>query len=205
VRRVQALGAGRRGAATQRKRIQRKRVGSRDRENGVVLAHQDPRGAGEGKGTEGEVRACEGKKGQGETRGEGQYFPITTFRLPVCPYSYQKGLLPCLFTHTQYERLTLSFLSSQEAVAAARRARAANRKTTRWSLFITKKTPSSEKVEQKAEVIDFALNLGVGGGESSEEFWSTSSSDESDDESYRAATGRHACQVRVFFPKPNAV
>jgi len=24
----------------------------------------------------------------------GTYFPITTFRLPVCPYSYQKGLLP---------------------------------------------------------------------------------------------------------------
>ena len=72
-------------------------------------------------------------------------------------------------------------------------------------LILWKKTPSSEKVEQKAEVFDFALNLGVGGGESSEEFWSTSSSDESDDESYRAATGRHACQVPKPFPKPNAV
>ena len=46
----------------------------------------------------------------------GEYFPITTFRLPDCPYSYQKGLfsLPLLFVHTsRYTKLTLSFVSYQ--------------------------------------------------------------------------------------------
>jgi|TARA_B110000259_G_scaffold97206_1_gene112361 serine/threonine protein kinase len=48
----------------------------------------------------------------------GTYFPITTFRLPDCPYSYQKGLLPLsvcpyitiyktdIFYHNQERRTT---------------------------------------------------------------------------------------------------
>ena len=33
---------------------------------------------------------------------KGTYFPPTTFRLPDCPYSYQKGLLPLPITLTVY-------------------------------------------------------------------------------------------------------
>jgi hypothetical protein len=47
----------------------------------------------------------------------GKYFPITTFRLPDCPYHTIPCLLkhitryPSLFTQTHHDRLTLSFSS----------------------------------------------------------------------------------------------
>jgi hypothetical protein len=43
----------------------------------------------------------DGVLGAGAHSDYGTYFPFTTFRLPDCPYSYQKGLLP-LITLTVY-------------------------------------------------------------------------------------------------------
>jgi len=47
----------------------------------------------------------------------GKYFPITTFRLPDCPYSYQKGL-PSALTRTHYERLTPFYFTIRQPVVA---------------------------------------------------------------------------------------
>ena len=83
--------------------------------------------------------------------------------------------------------------AARDAAVAAKKAA---RKNTRWSLFGGSK-PRDDRAaipENGDETIDFRARLAAEVGSSSEECWSTSSSDEEDDFAYDTAVGRHACQ-----------
>ena len=68
-------------------------------------------GAG-GEASRGEAR--EARHGIATLCLAGTYFPFTTFRLPDCPYSYQKGLLPLtVCPYIAIYKTDISFLHSQ--------------------------------------------------------------------------------------------